>query len=751
MPNISRSIAPLACVSVGLWLLASCSSDDCTKGATECVSDALIRTCVPGSAGNEWLVSQCGPNETCGKNASNQDDEDAGADKSDAGASKPTGQAACTGTCQVGAHECVSDALARYCVNGGIWQLDACSVGEKCTKGACALSSGSGTVQACAPGAKACASARVAKQCDSDGSAWLESPCAANETCSDNQCTADPKSSCDNGDSCLDNKTAIRCMGQADGYKLEDCKDDTYCEAGHCRGDICVVGATCIGSNQRRTCDGNSYKDSQCAVNQVCQQTSDDAQCVPLQCSPGLSACGDPRDPKVDAKKHFTACVTGVGSGIPEWVSGECTGNTTCNPMLASTSNPCSQLCTQGAQRCANDPLSGVNDGIQACDSEGKWGPIKSCNTGSDSRLQCVVQPNPDATQLPKAICGAPICVYNISNPMVGATGTCQNDQLRKCQADGTLADPTDCEVGVCRTLRSTTAADGHTPAACDTTPECQDGEEVCADSNGVATPRYRSCANGFLGTELKTCDNDAPCYTSEDDKGLRHKLCGADCSPNSRHCNGAGQVEQCDGDGHWGSGQKCAAGSCRSLGNNDASCVLDCVPGTKLCTGSAMVAPDGYHAGTTQEITCSSSGLRSAAKDCDMGKVCRVSDSGAALGCVECLGPSAPGGNDEGTADSRCDPSDSKKVQECGADNTWTSGRNCANGKACVGPSAGSCGTCPDGNGMMVVCSQAMLPNGGTCASLGYGAPSAWGGVTDCCANYQLGASSAASFAYCK
>jgi hypothetical protein len=758
MTNFARRAVALALLAIAANVTAC--SDECKQGSTECVTKSLIRTCVPGNDGNEWLVSQCGANEACNPNAPvSSDDDDAGpgkpaAAKSDAGIKAPT-QAACVGTCQVGAHECVNDAFARYCVNGGVWQLDPCNVGEKCAEGACQIGQGQGSVQACTPNQFACASDKIVKVCDPDGTAWVESPCASGEVCQNDHCQADPKGSCANGDSCLDNKTAIRCMGNADGYQVETCSGDLYCEAGQCRGSVCAVGATCIGSNQVRTCvDGTSYRDAQCDVNQVCEQDKADAHCVPLQCNPGTSACGDPRDAKVDTKKKFTTCVMTTDTNIPAWVSGDCTGNTTCNPSLASTSNPCSEDCTKGAQRCSNDPLLGVNDGTQECDDTGKWGEVKTCNAAADGRQQCIVQPNPDASQLPKAICVAPICAFAIQNPTVGSTGTCDGDKLRKCQTDGTLADAISCDVGLCRTLRSATAADGFMPGACDTTPECQSGEEVCENSSSAATPRYRSCVNGYFGTQLQTCDGDALCYTAKDDQGLRHKLCGASCSPGSRRCNGGGQLEQCDQGGQWGGATACGTGSCRTIGNNDASCVLDCVPGSKLCTGSAVVAPDGYHAGTTQEISCSDSGSKQAAKDCGNGTVCRVTDSGVALGCVQCIGSAAPGGNDEGTGDSRCDPTESAKLQECGDDNNWATSRDCANGKTCVSPTSGTCGMCVAPSSAMVVCSQTNLSTdtaNSTCAGLGYGAPSAWGSVSDCCANYQLGAGSAASFAYCK
>jgi hypothetical protein len=314
-------------------------------------------------------------------------------------------------------------------------------------------------------------------------------------------------------------------------------------------------------------------------------------------------------------------------------------------------------------------------------------------------------------------------------------------------------------------------------PGACDTTAQCQAGEEECAGSTGVVTPRYRTCVDGAWSVELSTCDNDGACHDATDADGKRSKLCGSDCSPGERRCNGSGQLQTCSAQGQWGDGVKCAAGTCRGVGNNDAACTLDCVPGTILCSGSTVMAPDGLHAGTTQQVTCGADGLRGTAKSCDTGKVCRVTDSGASLGCVECIGPKSPGGNDDGTVDTRCDPNAANKVQECGDDNNWLDSRMCADGKHCVSPAATSCGNCDGARGTSFECTQSNIaaePICGGCsvatssgmtqlsvcseaviaatpnvtnisctsqAPQSLGAPGSWGGVSDCCASAQTSA----------
>jgi hypothetical protein len=779
-------------IAIASAVLSAGCKDECHVGDSECISNALIQTCVPSEDGNEWLVHQCGANERCRDNTSAGRD---GGSESDAGGDSGAGDftvvasggASCVGTCEIGEHSCVTPMLARVCITGGQWQLSPCAVGQTCERaGACVVGSGENTVKACKPGAKACASEQVEKVCDADGTAWIEQPCASNESCQKDACAPDPKSSCDDDNTCLDNKTAVRCLGGDDGFQLVKCDGDLYCEAGRCRGAVCAVGSLCTTGNQLRECvDGKSYRDSQCGVNEACQQIKDTAKCVPLQCVAGTSACGDPRDPTVDARKRFTTCtVSAGGSGVPEWAKGECAGNTTCNPTLSATANPCSQTCTKGAQRCTTDAIGGVNEGFQTCGDDGKWGPTQTCNSGNESSRQCVLAPNPNASVLPKALCAEPVCWWTFSNMSAHAEGACEGDQLRKCQMDGTLAEPGACTQGVCRNVNEVVTGDGHTPAMCETMPQCETGEEQCLTAGNNATPRYRTCENGFFGAEIKTCENDGACFNARDAKGKRKKVCGAECSPGAGRCNDDGELEKCDAEGHWARGEQCDMGRCRTMNNNDASCVLDCVPGTSSCTGSNVTAPDGYHQGKSQQRVCQNDGVWAGATNCTDGRVCRVTASGVGLGCVACIGPMATGGNSENTADSRCDPNDDTKIQDCGDNDSWLSARTCSDGKSCVAPISQSCGMCMGANSMMQ-CTDGNLRNEQVCASCdvplmgggmttitactqsaisgtantaatmctqinGGSIPGNWGGQSDCCGGFQRTAFQVNSNATC-
>ena len=349
-----------ACLFLALVAFASgCTDDECKKGETTCISSSLYRVCVDGQDGPEWLITQCGENEVCESDVSLRP-ADAGADAGGKPASAKAASAdVCVGTCSLDERQCVTDSLARFCIAGGIWQLDMCDVGERCVSGECVLSQGEGTVRRCEPGAKQCAGELVEKVCDPDGTAWIFQSCAANEVCTDDACAPDPASSCDDGNACLDNKHLVRCLGTDRGFELVECEGDSYCQGGVCRGDNCTVGSFCNGvvngQAQIRECiDGTNLRDTSCGVSEVCKQNPDNtAECIAPVCTPGATVCGDPDDTEADATKVFSRCVVGANSGVPGWVRGECVDNLSCDPASVAGANPCRQDCTPGSQRCA--------------------------------------------------------------------------------------------------------------------------------------------------------------------------------------------------------------------------------------------------------------------------------------------------------------------------------------------------------------------------------------------------------------
>ncbi len=751
MPKIMRLGGLTVSVSVALFaLLAGCKTE-CKRGRTECVTDSLIRTCVPTANGNEWLISQCGASDSCsptgapgsggsadaggGSTAAKSDagGGDGGVTGSASGLTAAPGVAACVGTCTSGDKECVSDALSKVCINGGVWSLNPCDVGKKCNSatGTCELSSGAGTVQACTAGAKACAGDKTEKVCNQDGTAWTQTACLLNMTCAKDHCVPDPKASCDNGPVCLDNKTAVRCLGTDKGYETVACKGSTYCEGGRCRGKVCAVGSVCSGTTSatkpsgtgiQECVDGTSYKNTACASNEVCQQDGDTATCVKQECVLGTVVCGDPRDSKVDKQKNFTVCEAaatfgGSAPNVPTWATGECAAPSTCSPAVASgqttanSVNPCTTVCTPKEQRCATDPVTGIASGTQTCDANGLWGPVTTCNPGTAAALMCAPVYSTDASKLAKVVCTAPVCAYWLNqlaanrgvlrgvttvlgsqlddSGLTGNQGACKADQLLACSADGKLsASAVACAKGFCSNVLGGVQADGHTPGACPSpvTPECKDGEEICA--NGGQDGAFFKCVAGFWTAQLNTCTGSKTCFdTGTSSNNSRSIFCGDQCADGMRKCDASAtpKLLTCTG-GKWPTtGTACKSGACQSVvtgGVPDAVCALDCIPGELGC------------AGTSSQMKCNAKGTWDAPTACTTGTSCRVSGAGRALGCVECVGTAVKGGNENGVSDTQCDPTSPTKLRKCGDNNKYAAGTSCTN--TCVqGSTSDTCGSC--------------------------------------------------------
>ncbi len=698
----SIGLCALLCIALG------CKSKSvCELGHAECVSTSVLRSCVPGGDHNSWFLYQCPAGETCGAPSGG-----GGGGSGDAGAGSGV-EGACNGECAAGNSECIDDRVARVCVDGRSWQLQPCQAGQRCVDGACVFSDGG--IQVCAPQSRACGSDKMEKVCDRDGSKWIEQPCEMGEKCLVDRCAPDPDASCDVPSRCLDNKTALRCLGEGKGFAVVACDNDTYCEGGQCRGPLCALGSVCGSDNQVIECvAGTSLKVTQCGVNEACKAERDQASCVPKPCTPGEIKCGDPRDPKVDAKTHYTQCKPGTqtASGLPEWALGECTGLLTCDPARAAMGSPCHQDCTPGEQTCTQNLQLSIADGWAECQDDGTWGPTQSCNQDGELRQQCAIKPDFDASALPVAICVDPVCAYVITNQdAVG--GSCSGGQIQACDSDGKLQAAAPCDVGICRATGTQAQSDGRVPGACDTDVTCKDGEQRCLVDSLVPTTLYQTCENGIWSAKLTTCDSDGQCLDYVDAMGLHKAICGADCAPGEKRCDVSDQVQSCGSDGKWGTAKSCPVGTCSTIGatpgKRDAACVLECVPDEKRCTGTQVTAPDGVSTGFSQQATCGSDGLLGTPEDCPTDTVCRVSGAGEHLGCVQCVGPNVLGGNTWGYQDTRCDPSAAAKVQQCADDNTWDSSRSCSGGKSCRMVNGTSCGTCYVG-GSYVTCSEAAI-----------------------------------------
>ncbi|HEX7480329.1 MAG TPA: hypothetical protein VF331_21190, partial [Polyangiales bacterium] len=580
--------------------------------------------------------------------------------------------------------------------------------------------------------------------------------------CTKDHCVPDTKASCDLGPVCIDNKTASRCLGTDKGFEAVPCPGDTYCQGGQCRGPVCALGAKCTGTTSttkpsgtgfQECVDGKSYKNTQCKVNEVCQQDGDKASCVPQVCTLGTMVCGDPRDTKVDRQKFYTVCQSstafaGSAPGVPGWAQGECTGAATCSPAaaagvatpLAAGFSPCTATCTKGEQRCAADPATGIADGTQECGQDGKWGPVTTCNPGTAAATACAPVFSLDASKLPKVVCAAPVCAYWLNTlaanggvltgvttvlgtPLDGSgfdgnQGACSAEKLLTCGLDGKLATTAAaCAKGFCSNVTGGATDDGRTPGACPSpvTPECADGEQQCLGLGGGQDGAFRACVGGFWSATLQNCTGSDLCFDTAS-QGKRSTFCGTDCAPGMHRCDPATpatpatpvKIETCGSNGKWpAAGTACAAGSCATRvtgGISDATCVLDCVPGQVGCAGSP------------QQLKCNAKGTWDAPTTCGAGTSCRQSGTGLGLGCLECVGPSVTGGNEQGVTDTQCDPNAATKLQKCGTNNKWAASNTCTN--SCVqGSPFDTCGSCLGiGGTTLTHCTQSAIQSEYVC-----------------------------------
>jgi hypothetical protein len=311
--------------------------------------------------------------------------------------------------------------------------------------------------------------------------------------------------------------------------------------------------------------------------------------------------------------------------------------------------------CMPGVPRCHGD------FGYQMCEQDGTWSESHSCAGYSMNGTTSYCAEIPMEGGGAWATCVDPACWYWLSRGALGGAakvGICEADgTMQACGAGGTLA-PASCD-GVCTRV---TTLDGRDVGYC--APECQDGAREC-----LGGPFYRVCAKGRWGASPGSCDaSDCnPVATG----AVPDVRCGGACDPGTSRCRpDRGAVEVCVPGGTWMNDRTCLLGRCRQAGPQ-AECETECTPGAHACAFDG----DGV------ERVCGADGLWSAATACAAGTACRLAGD-SALGCVECVGAHAVGGNAFGGADSRCGGTG---VQSCGPDDRWLPATDCPDGNTCA------------------------------------------------------------------
>ena len=604
--------------------------------------------------------------------------------------------------------------------------------------GGITLTDGSTGGGSCTPNAKDCVSSTLARICPPDGSGWISYACGTGGTCTDGVCSVPPTSCSAAQNTCTDAKTALRCNANGLGFTSTACPANTACVgAGICQG-ACVVGAgTCgNGNTVAGVCaDGNTITSSVCGTGQLCVTTSapgaavQTTACKAAACDPNqCPVCGNKINPAADQTKFTSVCVAtpnGFAYQATSCVAGTCNpndGEGDCRGQYAQ----CQSNCTPGATRCDS-----TSNGIQTCDSTGNWAAAVACNGSvTATPLQC------ESTGS-GAVCGEAFCAQ-------GGNATCDTTgKLRTCGPDGKLGAATACSSGACVANDGTTAG-LPSNASCQT--QCNAGDTQCTGPNATS---YETCVNGLWSAPVE-CAGDAICRGYTTLVGRPSTLCGGICTPGTHQCEpvdgGAynGAIQTCDATGQWSASAACTVGVCTNAsGGGDYACQAECVPSTTTCTGNYVNNGTPF-SGRVATAACTAQGLLPAYPNCEgitdggLGccqgdTVCRNGANGNATGCLECIGPSVPGGNENGQTDTKCVSTDElgdAGVETCGASNTWPAApsTSCPSGTSCT-TSSQVCGQCYGGD-----CTKSRL---GQCYYYELQGPEQCGSTPDCCGNY--------------
>ena len=187
-----------------------CVDDSCSSGSsTYCERNRLV-DCVGGNifASGDWEVTVCGDDETCNAAAEICDELNcvpnnrrcadidtalvcnvSGSSESqfDCAQGSLCSEGICSSSgCLEGSVHCV-DNISYRCIsseNTTIWETNPCG------SDVCRAGDGNCVQRVCEPNELVCADDNTRKTCNSDGTAWLTTPCAAEHSCTAGHCVA---------------------------------------------------------------------------------------------------------------------------------------------------------------------------------------------------------------------------------------------------------------------------------------------------------------------------------------------------------------------------------------------------------------------------------------------------------------------------------------------------------------------------------------------------------------------------------
>jgi hypothetical protein len=636
---------------LGYLATAGCSkSEQCTAGDTQCVNSTLMRTCAPD--GLSWVPSACAANETC----------------------DPAGKACARATrvaCSPSDSACVGgvpfvcnrdgtgfDTTAcpanTHCVGAGRCQGNGptgCLVGTSCN---------ADTVVSCSDGKSA-----TYTQC-AVGHACLVDPATRAAACKAIACSANARQCGNATDPAADRGTFVStCKADGSGWAVAPCEAGSLCSAGTCQFD-CLPGKTTCSYNSIVTCNATGKWDL-ASVNPC----GNGSWCFPVD---GVPVCGDPlcamtnNEGYCSDANHHSGCSGGISAPAVPCAGGcqqidcrsnqDCPTGLRCSNLLAQCaavradgSEPmsgafvCMSGCVDGETRCSG---TGVGAGVETC-AGGRWpGAATACNDASGGPNPTICIPLSVKVGAHKAVCAEPLCssVRLVCTP---------SRQVQYC-VDGRLGAAQDCPAGT----QCTDTILGCVP------PTCQAGETICDDSHSFVT-----CDQGLWSDTFKTCGVSSQtgalllCQNQTDPATLQRSTTCRDCTPGQHRCSlDRLGTQTCRADGTWDTAVvKCAFGACNAV---DGSCTTQCKPGETLCGGLATTV-NGQTAWSASG-KCTSTGLQPGIwSACSAGTYCRSDQTGAVVGCVECVGSRV----DTGFVDSKCS-ADARSVVFCGDNDTW-------------------------------------------------------------------------------
>ncbi len=634
----------------------------CHPGKAACLTWQVGQVC---NAQGQWATFQCTGSLSCNVEAGGCVESGSACTEGD-----------CAESCTPYMHECTEAGLQRVCRGDGLgWRKSECPADSVCDSGAC--------IGNCTTGTSSCTSGGLVRTCRSDETGYSESECPLSMSCLAGNCVSKTTANCTPGSSiCLNETTALECLRDGSAHAVKDCPRETTCIGGKCFGTVCAAGESrCVDSavapfSGVQTCndDGTENLVTNCAAGAACvlNKVSGAPECYVAPCTLNEQVCGDP-DSNSESTTLLSRCET-LYDGKIGWVAYRCEAPSTCKVTSNSSSSTrtasCYLECTPGTQRCKDS-------NVEVCSEDAKW-EVTKCNRTNGTEDVCVFVPGTK-----QAVCGDKACKTLSSSATNYATrGRCSSDLISRCGEDARLGDAVACEKGQCMA-----ATDGF--GSCEEPSVCQhpDGWRECVSTNDS----YVECVAGHWDPKL--CDAGELC--KEAAEGLA--ACGDHCVPGMQHrCVDATNYQDCLDDGTWGPALPCGTGECNPKSND---CESACLPGDVRCIGEIVVASNGSSLGSRAMQFCSSNGNWTTPAYCNANTLCRRSGLGRTIGCVECVGGTVLGGNEEGAIDDRCS-ADLTGRQECEDDNTWPSYFDRCPGATehCVKQRYGSMtGTCSD------------------------------------------------------